>query len=135
AEESHGACPRKASRNMVPNRKAAWLSRLPPWGQAPPPGVRPRLAGSDPVRPGDSVRPPSAVSGCYQAYQGAQGRVGSWGEGCQEGSGCLLAFGGAGPGAGDSQLACEGAAASACVRACGFAQGLVAARLVEDVVD
>src|SRR4029079_1108372 len=29
---------------------AAWIGASPPGGQAPPPGVRPRLAGSDPVR-------------------------------------------------------------------------------------
>ena len=40
-----GAAPRSEPPR---HQQTAWLSQLPPWGQAPPRGVRPRLAGPDP---------------------------------------------------------------------------------------
>src|SRR6185295_9558152 len=45
--ERHACRPSDRSISML---EKAWLSQSPPWGQAPPLGVRPRLAAPDPDR-------------------------------------------------------------------------------------
>src|SRR4029079_4930624 len=45
----------------------AWIGASPPWGQAPPPGVRPRLAAPDPVRSQTPFVPKSAEDGDREA--------------------------------------------------------------------
>ena len=109
-------CVQTSARNFEQQRKAAWLRQLPPWGQAPPPGVRPRLAGSDPVRQaarssGQRSRVATRLTSASSGACASGGRAARRARAVCSLSAARVA------GAGDAQLAREGAAAAAGVRA------------------
>ena len=128
-------CVQTRARNFEQHVKAAWRTATAALGQAPPPGVRPRLAGSDPVRQAGPRSVRCQRSRVATRLTSASSGACAPGQGCQQRSGRALALGGARAGARQAQLARERAAAAARVRAGGLAERLVAAGLVEHVVD